>query len=76
MEEYEDEPALDAGLLAAAQAGEHYGISRYGTLRSWAAKLSMKDAVKAARPNAGRRKTDDALTKLADSEVNAVAQAA
>ena len=77
MEEYEEEPALDAGLLAAAQAVEHYEISRYGTLRSWAAKLGLKDAVKLLDQTlAEEKKTDDALTKLADSEVNAVAQAA
>ena len=38
--------ALDAGLLAAAQAVEHYEISRYGTLKTWAAALGMKDAAK------------------------------
>src|SRR4029450_5330340 len=38
MDEYKGEPALDAGLLAAAQAVEHYEISRYGTLKAWAAK--------------------------------------
>jgi ferritin-like metal-binding protein YciE len=77
MEEYEAEPALDAGLLAAAQAVEHYEISRYGTLKSWAAKLGMKDAVKLLDQTlAEEKKIDDALTKLADSEVNAVAQAA
>jgi ferritin-like metal-binding protein YciE len=63
MEEYKGEPALDAGLLAAAQAVEHYEISRYGTLKSWAGKLGMKDAEE--------KKTDDALTKLADTAVNA-----
>src|SRR5712664_4085417 len=36
MDEYKSTPALDAGLLAAAQAVEHYEISRYGTLRTWA----------------------------------------
>ena len=36
MDEYKGMPALDAGLLAAAQAVEHYEISRYGTLRTWA----------------------------------------
>ena len=77
MEEYEGEPALDAGLLAAAQAVEHYGISRYGTLRTWAAKLGMKEAVKLLDQTlAEEKKTDDALSKLAESEVNAVAQAA
>src|ERR1700755_2951814 len=77
MEEYEGDPALDAGLLAAAQAVEHYEISRYGTLRSWASKLGLKDAVKLLDETlAEEKKNEDALTKLADSEVNAIAQAA
>ena len=42
MEEYEDTPALDAGLLAAAQAVEHYEISRYGTLKTWANQLGTR----------------------------------
>jgi len=46
IEEYADTPALDAGLLAAAQAVEHYEISRYGTLKAWAMKLSMSEAAK------------------------------
>lgn len=46
MDEYEDTPALDTGLLAAAQAVEHYEISRYGTLKAWADKLSLAEAVK------------------------------
>ena len=46
MSEYKGMPALDAGLLAAAQAVEHYEISRYGTLKTWAAELGYKDAVK------------------------------
>src|ERR1700719_2681519 len=69
MEEYEGAPALDAGLLAAAKAVEHYEISRYGTLKSWATKLGLKDAVKLIDQTlAEEKKTDDALTKLADSE--------
>src|SRR6185295_19797359 len=44
MEEYKGSPALDAGLLAAAQAVEHYEISRYGTLRTWATELGLQDA--------------------------------
>ena len=39
MAEYKGSPALDAGLLAAAQAVEHYEMSRYGTLRTWAEEL-------------------------------------
>ena len=74
MDEYKGESALDAGLLAAAQAVEHYEISRYGTLKTWADKLGLKDAVKLLDQTlAEEKKTDDALTKLAISEVNAEA---
>src|SRR6201998_1532550 len=74
MDEYADTPALDAGLLAAAQAVEHYEISRYGTLKSWADKLGHKDAVKLLDQTlAEEKKTDEALSKLAVSAVNAEA---
>src|ERR1700732_4092758 len=46
MKEFKGAPALDAGLLAAAQAVEHYEIARYGTLKTWAGELGMNDAVK------------------------------
>jgi ferritin-like metal-binding protein YciE len=45
MEEFKDSPALDAGILAGAQAVEHYEISRYGTLKTWAGALGMEDAI-------------------------------
>ncbi|WP_398471209.1 ferritin-like domain-containing protein [Tardiphaga sp.] len=74
MDEYADTPALDPGLLAAAQAVEHYEISRYGTLRTWAQTLGLKDAVKLLDQTlAEEKKTDDALSKLALSAVNAEA---
>jgi ferritin-like metal-binding protein YciE len=74
MEEYADTAALDPGLLAAAQAVEHYEISRYGTLKTWAATLGHKDAVKLIDQTlAEEKKTDDALSKLAVSAVNAQA---
>jgi ferritin-like metal-binding protein YciE len=74
MEEYKGEVALDAGLLAAAQAVEHYEISRYGTLKSWAAKLGYREAVKLLDQTlTEEKKTDDALTKLAETEVNSEA---
>jgi ferritin-like metal-binding protein YciE len=74
MDEYADTPALDPGLLAAAQAVEHYEISRYGTLKAWANKLSMNDAVKLLDQTlAEEKKTDDALTKLAVAAINAEA---
>jgi ferritin-like metal-binding protein YciE len=71
MDEYEDTPALDAGLLAAAQAVEHYEISRYGTLKSWADKLGLKEAVKLLDETlAEEKKTDELLSKIAVSAVN------
>ena len=71
MDEYADTQALDAGLLAAAQAVEHYEISRYGTLKAWAEKLNMPQAVKLLDQTlAEEKKTDDSLSKLAQSEVN------
>ena len=74
MDEYADTPALDPGLLAAAQAVEHYEISRYGTLKAWASRLSMNDAVKLLDQTlAEEKKTDDALTKLAVAATNAEA---
>ena len=74
MQEYKGAPALDAGLLAAAQAVEHYEISRYGTLKAWAERLSMKDAVKLLDQTlTEEKKTDDALSKIAISTVNAEA---
>ncbi len=74
MEEYADTPALDPGLVSAAQAVEHYEIARYGTLKAWADKLSMKDAVKLIDQTlAEERKTDETLTKLATSAINAEA---
>ncbi len=74
MDDYEETPALDAGLLAAAQAVEHYEISRYGTLKSWAAKLGMRDAVQLIdKTLAEEKKTDELLTKIAETAVNAKA---
>ncbi len=71
MEEYEGSPALDAGLLAAAQAIEHYEISRYGTLKRWAELLGYPDAVKLLDQTLKQESnTDENLTKLADAFVN------
>jgi ferritin-like metal-binding protein YciE len=77
MKEFKGAPALDAGLLAAAQAVEHYEIARYGTLKTWAAGLGLNQAVKLLDTTLGEeKKTDETLTKLAQSEVNQHAQAA
>ena len=77
MEEYKGSPALDAGLLAAAQAVEHYEISRYGTMRTWADELGLKDAVALLEATLKEEKaTDEALTGIAISVVNQQAEAA
>jgi ferritin-like metal-binding protein YciE len=74
MDEYKGAPALDAGLLAAAQAVEHYEISRYGTLKSWAARLGMKDAIALLDQTlTEEKKTDETLSKIALSDVNSEA---
>lgn len=77
LDEFKGTPALDAGLLAAAQAVEHYEISRYGTLHAWAEQLGMKDAAKLlAETLKEESETDDLLTDLAESAVNAAAKKA
>jgi ferritin-like metal-binding protein YciE len=74
MDEYKGASALDAGLLAAAQAVEHYEISRYGTLKSWAGKLGMNEAVRLLDQTLNEeKKTDETLTKIAETAVNAEA---
>jgi ferritin-like metal-binding protein YciE len=76
MEEYKGCEALDAGLLAAAQAVEHYEISRYGTLKQWAMHLGMKDAARLLDETLQEeKKTDVSLTTLAEASVNLAAAA-
>jgi ferritin-like metal-binding protein YciE len=77
MKEFKGMPALDAGLLAAAQAVEHYEIARYGTLKTWASELGLDKAVKLLDQTLGEEKeTDESLTRLAKAGVNQHAQAA
>ena len=67
---------MDAGLVAAAQAVEHYEISRYGTLRTWADELGLSDAVKLLEATLSEEKaTDEALSQIAETVVNQEAQA-
>ena len=76
MDEYKGCEALDAGLLAAAQAVEHYEISRYGTLKQWAQQLGMKDAARLLDQTLQQeKKTDESLTSLAEAAVNLAAAA-
>jgi ferritin-like metal-binding protein YciE len=77
MKEYKGSPALDAGLLAAAQAVEHYEISRYGTLKTWARELGLNDAVRLLDQTLEEeKKTDATLTEIAETVVNQQAEAA
>jgi len=76
MEEYKGTEALDAGMVAAAQAVEHYEIARYGTLKQWAQQLGIKDAVRLLDETLQEeKKTDEALTSLAEASVNLEAAA-
>ena len=77
MAEFDDSPALDAGLLlAGAQAVEHYEISRYGTLKTWASELGLSEAVKLLDETlAEEKRTDELLSKLATAAVNQKAAA-
>ncbi|TJZ84539.1 ferritin-like domain-containing protein [Paracoccus hibiscisoli] len=76
MDEFKGSPALDAGLLAAAQAVEHYEIARYGTLKAWAAQLGLADAERLLDQTLQEEAaTDEILTRLAETVINAAAQA-
>jgi ferritin-like metal-binding protein YciE len=75
IKEYKGSPALDAGLLAAAQAVEHYEISRYGTLRAWAEEMGLDDAAALLGETLEEEKaTDETLTAIAESAVNVAAE--
>lgn len=74
MSEHEPGAGLDAAMAAAAQAVEHYEITRYGTLVTWAEQLGMADAAKLLKETLNQEETtDQALTKLAKAELNAAA---
>jgi ferritin-like metal-binding protein YciE len=76
MEEYKGSEALDAGMLAAAQAVEHYEISRYGTLKQWAQQLGMKEAAGLLDETLQEeKKTDESLSALAEAAINLAAAA-
>ena len=71
MDEFKDTPALDAGLISAAQAVEHYEITRYGTLRRWASELGLADAARLLEATLKEEvSTDEDLTKIAESSAN------
>jgi ferritin-like metal-binding protein YciE len=77
MKEFKGAPALDAGLVSAAQAVEHYEIARYGTLKRWAEQLGLDEAAELLEETLEEEKnTDEALTELAEATINEHAQAA
>jgi ferritin-like metal-binding protein YciE len=74
MDEAKESGVLDAGLLASAQAVEHYEIARYGTMRAWANQLGLSKAVKLLEQTLEQEKAADRLlTRLAENAVNAEA---
>jgi ferritin-like metal-binding protein YciE len=74
--EISDKAVLDAALVAAGQAVEHYEITRYGTLIAWAKELGRNDAVALLEATLAEEKAADVrLTKLAESRINKAAEA-
>jgi len=69
--EVEKKAVLDAALIAAAQAVEHYEMTRYGTLISWAKELGRNDCVSLLQQTLDEEKaTDQRLTQMAEAQVN------
>jgi ferritin-like metal-binding protein YciE len=77
MKEFKGSVALDAALIAAAQAVEHYEITRYGALTTWAETLGLNEAVALLKETLGEEEqTDEDLSALAESSANQKAQMA
>ena len=71
MDDFKGTAALDAGLVSAAQAVEHYEIARYGTLKTWAQELGMDEAVRLLDKTLKEEvMTDENLTQLAEAQIN------
>jgi ferritin-like metal-binding protein YciE len=69
--EVEQKKVLDAALIAAAQAVEHYEMARYGTLIAWANELGKRDCVPLLQQTLDEEKaTDKKLTEMAETQVN------
>ncbi|MGO9423076.1 YciE/YciF ferroxidase family protein [Roseiarcus sp.] len=71
MDDFKGTDALDPALVASGQTVEHYEISRYGTLKTWAKELGLDEAAKLLDETLQEEtKTDKLLTKLAMQSVN------
>src|SRR3954465_8171377 len=76
LQEFRGGEALDAGLIAAAQAVEHYEITRYGTLLAWAKQLGLSDAEQLIKETlVEEENTDEVLSDLAEDAINPAAAA-
>lgn len=74
--EVADKPVMDAAIIAAAQAVEHYEITRYGTLVAWAKQLGREDCAALLKQNLDEEyAADDKLSLLAKSGINSRAAA-
>ena len=74
LQEFEDSEALDAGLIAAAQAVEHYEIARYGTLLAWAKQLGLSEVQGLIEETlVEEENTDQVLSELAEDAINPAA---
>ena len=67
----EDKKVLDAALIAAAQAVEHYEITRYGTLIVWAKQLGRSDCASVLQQNLDEEKATDAKLTSCESRIGA-----
>jgi ferritin-like metal-binding protein YciE len=71
LKDVKDPQVLDAGLLAEAQAVEHYEITRYGTLIAWSRQLGLRDAEPLLNETLEEEKeADKLLTEIAEAEIN------
>ncbi len=71
MEEFADDPALDAGLVAAGQKAEHYEIANYGSMYAWAEQLGMDEVAELLKETLEEEKgADTKLTDIAETVVN------
>ena len=77
MKECDDADARDAGMIAAAQAVEHYEITRYGTMIAWCQTLGHPDVARLLRQNLSQEySADKKLSRLAETSLNKQAMAA
>jgi ferritin-like metal-binding protein YciE len=77
IKEFSGGEALDAGLIAAAQAVEHYEITRYGTLLAWAKQLELSEVQELLEETlVEEENTDEILSELAEDAINPAAAAA